>query len=109
MSGWGCCPLSFRGGSVCVGRVVVLLFIVHVCSIALVSVRGVAVACYLGCMLLFVVWGVVKLLFFFLCALNSSKKKKIFASPMAASMWYVTYGIRAGSTHDLGSLRLLLI
>jgi hypothetical protein len=57
------------------------------CPVALVPVRGVIVACCLGCVLLFVVCGVVKLLSSLPSfPLNFKQTKKKLASPMAVTL-----------------------
>jgi hypothetical protein len=61
MSGWGCCPLACRRGRVSVGRVVVLLVILCMFSSCLEPVCGVIVTCFLDCVLVFIISGLIKL------------------------------------------------
>jgi hypothetical protein len=77
--------------------------------VSLVLVCGVIVVCCLICVLVFIIrlCGSTVVIIAFL----PKKKKKIalFASLVVVTIGVVTYGIRAGSTHDLGSLRISLI
>jgi hypothetical protein len=86
-----------------------LLVVLHMFHpVSLVLVRGVIVVCCLNCVLAFIVSCVVQLLSS-LPSYLKKKKKLHFSSLVVVTIGVITYGIRAGSTRDLGTLWLSLI